>query len=549
MQSPKTDVVTPMYKSARLNVVILAVALPLVLSACTTGGSIGRPGGEGGEQGSTPSTSGGSSSPSSNPAGTPNTSDSGSNQPSQTGSQSGVPGSSDGSRSGQRDGTQTDGAEGTSDVRVATADQSRTGSSSSGASESDVGGAEGTISDEPEVGVAEALEGANAAVDAAAEAVSEAEATIARAREIESDSAGSGDEDSFDPWMKPSASEESPTEESGDGGSQAAQSSEPASTGGDNDEDEENFDPFANYGDETSASGKSGGKASSASLQIADDSVAVARAALNRARRALITAAGASTGDTDADAEAVQLAAARAAMEAAAEAVIASAIAVMAASDVFDPQDVDPNDAAAAEEALAEGIATVVSVMQRDMRNAGEALEATGELLAAAGALMGMLGTTDQKDDGDGSESAEERVANLEAELDRSLTVFDDRMQVEGSTVATGVSSEDSELAGVTEGSGVTDPRGNPNGGGGARRENVEWNNPRYQPPASTAKNDSEFEDLSDDTVGRPQDDDIVARQLREAAMAESDPELREALWQEYRNYKESLETGEAEAN
>lgn len=33
-------------------------------------------------------------------------------------------------------------------------------------------------------------------------------------------------------------------------------------------------------------------------------------------------------------------------------------------------------------------------------------------------------------------------------------------------------------------------------------------------------------------------DDDIVARQIREAAMAEADPELREALWDEYRKYK-----------
>jgi hypothetical protein len=29
-----------------------------------------------------------------------------------------------------------------------------------------------------------------------------------------------------------------------------------------------------------------------------------------------------------------------------------------------------------------------------------------------------------------------------------------------------------------------------------------------------------------------------VARQLREAAMKEEDPELREKLWQEYREYK-----------
>ena len=35
-------------------------------------------------------------------------------------------------------------------------------------------------------------------------------------------------------------------------------------------------------------------------------------------------------------------------------------------------------------------------------------------------------------------------------------------------------------------------------------------------------------------------DDDIIARQLREAAMAEPDPELREKLWDEYRRYKGS---------
>jgi hypothetical protein len=34
------------------------------------------------------------------------------------------------------------------------------------------------------------------------------------------------------------------------------------------------------------------------------------------------------------------------------------------------------------------------------------------------------------------------------------------------------------------------------------------------------------------------QDDDIVARQLREAAEKETDPELKEKLWKEYEEYK-----------
>ena len=39
--------------------------------------------------------------------------------------------------------------------------------------------------------------------------------------------------------------------------------------------------------------------------------------------------------------------------------------------------------------------------------------------------------------------------------------------------------------------------------------------------------------------VGDGQDDDIIARQLREAAIAEADPALQEKLWEEYRRYKQ----------
>jgi hypothetical protein len=41
--------------------------------------------------------------------------------------------------------------------------------------------------------------------------------------------------------------------------------------------------------------------------------------------------------------------------------------------------------------------------------------------------------------------------------------------------------------------------------------------------------------------IGDGSDDDVVARQIREAAVNEQDPVLREKLWQEYRNYKKSL--------
>ena len=54
-------------------------------------------------------------------------------------------------------------------------------------------------------------------------------------------------------------------------------------------------------------------------------------------------------------------------------------------------------------------------------------------------------------------------------------------------------------------------------------------------PSTSSAEPQETFPPPEDIPSGR--DDDVVARQLREAAMAEPDPELREALWEEYRNY------------
>lgn len=56
-------------------------------------------------------------------------------------------------------------------------------------------------------------------------------------------------------------------------------------------------------------------------------------------------------------------------------------------------------------------------------------------------------------------------------------------------------------------------------------------------PPSPTAgRQTSETFPVPDD-IPSGRDDDVVARQLREAAMSEPDPALREALWDEYRNY------------
>lgn len=54
--------------------------------------------------------------------------------------------------------------------------------------------------------------------------------------------------------------------------------------------------------------------------------------------------------------------------------------------------------------------------------------------------------------------------------------------------------------------------------------------NPQRAPPGPSGQVPEDIPDA--------RDDDIIARQLREAAMNEPDPELREKLWEEYRRYK-----------
>ena len=59
--------------------------------------------------------------------------------------------------------------------------------------------------------------------------------------------------------------------------------------------------------------------------------------------------------------------------------------------------------------------------------------------------------------------------------------------------------------------------------GGASRGGDIPQNTAKYPPPADIPSGD---------------DDDVVARQLREAAMREPDPAIREKLWDEYRKYK-----------
>jgi hypothetical protein len=92
----------------------------------------------------------------------------------------------------------------------------------------------------------------------------------------------------------------------------------------------------------------------------------------------------------------------------------------------------------------------------------------------------------------------------------------------EGSPYGEGMGEGTGEGAGeeVASGGGYSTGGGM---GGASRGGGVPQNTAKYPPPPDIPSGDG---------------DDVVARQLREAAMREPDPAVREKLWEEYRKYK-----------
>lgn len=141
--------------------------------------------------------------------------------------------------------------------------------------------------------------------------------------------------------------------------------------------------------------------------------------------------------------------------------------------------------------------------------------------------------------------TAEEELAELDRELAESLGGFDEMLLKEQERVA-GHQARQRESGG-DDGAGA---HGGQQGGGGSDT-GVRSSLPSKSSGQGTA------EATGTTAVGAPgapegragaasgsgqdalrADDDIVARQLREAAEKETDPELKEKLWQEYRKYK-----------
>jgi hypothetical protein len=137
-------------------------------------------------------------------------------------------------------------------------------------------------------------------------------------------------------------------------------------------------------------------------------------------------------------------------------------------------------------------------------------------------------------------QTADEQIAGLDAELTAGLGEFDEMLLREQERVRAATPMTDAggggggaEGAGAASGEGAAEDEadGSPGSDGDGRTSEGVGAGPGAQRQAGRPGTPPDIPDGSDD--------DVVARQLREAAEKETDPELKKKLWEEYRKYKQ----------
>ena len=156
----------------------------------------------------------------------------------------------------------------------------------------------------------------------------------------------------------------------------------------------------------------------------------------------------------------------------------------------------------------------------------------------------------------DSEQTLAEQIASLDAELDKGLGEFDERLLQEQERIKAATPNTNSDTAGDAgndsdgngQGSGVGISGAGSSGGNTSDSENDRRDSESAQGEGQAGAGDGERQPGSagpGDNGNQPadipdgSDDDVVARQLREAAEKETDPELKAKLWEEYRNYKQ----------
>ena len=138
------------------------------------------------------------------------------------------------------------------------------------------------------------------------------------------------------------------------------------------------------------------------------------------------------------------------------------------------------------------------------------------------------------------------RAKELGKELDKSMGDFDESLGEEQREIAsTSRNTEgfDTGSGGNSGGSislgeqaaGAMGSSGSSSGGGGGAGSDAPGEVGGGPLEGMSAQ---EVEQRTPDDIEAIIDDDVIAKQLREAALAQEDPEKRERMWQEYRKYK-----------
>ena len=154
-----------------------------------------------------------------------------------------------------------------------------------------------------------------------------------------------------------------------------------------------------------------------------------------------------------------------------------------------------------------------------------------------SGTSGGSVGSTGQGDPG--SMTPAERAAVLDERLRRGYETFDgfilgERERAQNESNAAGSAAIGGDGGGGSSGGAAAGQR-QPQTMEEATTATAGAVAAVGSPPTRREEPLETFPPPEDIPSGR--DDDVVARQLREAAMTEPDPDLREALWEEYRNY------------
>jgi hypothetical protein len=161
----------------------------------------------------------------------------------------------------------------------------------------------------------------------------------------------------------------------------------------------------------------------------------------------------------------------------------------------------------------------------------------------------GGYGGPDESCDGAGGigeypgESEADRKARLERSLDESVGGFDEVLAEEQREIST-VGRDTGGFGGGSGGPGSgrvgLGQQAGSGGSGGGSGEGAQVEVPQDpKEPSVGGLSEEEIQARTPDDIPDLVSEDIVARQLREAALAEDDPELRERLWEEYRKYND----------